>query len=169
MLHKISVVLLLFFAFMLMSCTQGETDSKYQKTDPNQTNDQIQKEKSLDEDQITSPIEKQDKPTPEAEKETSSEEINIKVTFIELGSKDCVPCKMMEPILEQIREEYPDQVKVVFHDVKTKEGYAYAQQYKIRVIPTQVFLDSNGEEYFRHEGFFPKEEVVKILMQKGVK
>ena len=169
MLHKIFVGLLLFFAFMLMSCTQGETDSKYQKTDPNQTNDQIQKEKSLDEDQITSPIEKQDKPTPEAEKETSSEEINIKVTFIELGSKDCVPCKMMEPILEQIREEYPDQVKVVFHDVKTKEGYAYAQQYKIRVIPTQVFLDSNGEEYFRHEGFFPKEEVVKILMQKGVK
>ena len=169
MLHKISVVLLLFFAFMLMSCTQGETDSKYQKTDPNQTNDQIQKEKSLDEDRVTSPIEKQDKPTPEAEKETSSEEINIKVTFIELGSKDCVPCKMMEPILEQIREEYPDQVKVVFHDVKTKEGYAYAQQYKIRVIPTQVFLDSNGEEYFRHEGFFPKEEVVKILMQKGVK
>ena len=169
MLHKISVVLLLFFAFILLSCTQGETDSKYQKTDPNQTNDQIQKEKSLDEDQITSPIEKQDKPTPEAEKETSSEEINIKVTFIELGSKDCVPCKMMEPILEQIREEYPDQVKVVFHDVKTKEGYAYAQQYKIRVIPTQVFLDSNGEEYFRHEGFFPKEEVVKILMQKGVK
>jgi len=168
MLHKIFVGLLLFLAFMLMSCTQGETDSKYQKTDPNQTNDEIQKEKSLDEDRVTSPIEKQDKPTPEAEKETSSEEINIKVTFIELGSKDCVPCKMMEPILEEIREEYPDQVKVVFHDVKTQDGYQYAQKFIIRVIPTQVFLDSNGEEFFRHEGFFPKEELVKILMQKGV-
>lgn len=169
MLHKITITLLLSAALMLLSCTQGETDSKYQKTDPNQTNDQIQKERSLDEDQITSPIEKKDQVAPEAEKETLSEEVNIKVTFIELGSKDCVPCKMMEPILDEIREEYSDQVNVVFHDVKTKEGYAYAQQYKIRVIPTQVFLDSNGDEYFRHEGFFPKEELVKVFTQKGVK
>ena len=40
---------------------------------------------------------------------------------------------------------------------------------KIRVIPTQIFLDKEGKEYFRHEGFFPKEELVNILKQKGVK
>jgi len=92
-----------------------------------------------------------------------------KVTFIELGSVNCVPCKMMQPIMKEIEKEYPTQVKVVFHDVWTQKGKIDGQKYKIRVIPTQVFLDSLGKEYFRHEGFFPKEDLVKILKQKGVK
>jgi Thioredoxin. len=73
-----------------------------------------------------------------------SEEENLKVTFVELGSKGCVPCDMMQPIMEVIKSEYPSQVMVVFHDVRTKDGYAYAQKYKIRVIPTQVFLIAKG-------------------------
>ncbi|MDD3051537.1 MAG: thioredoxin family protein [Candidatus Cloacimonetes bacterium] len=91
-----------------------------------------------------------------------------KVTFIELGSVNCIPCKMMQPIMEEIENEYGEQVKVVFYDVWKPEQKKYGQQYKVRVIPTQVFLDENGVEYFRHEGFFPKEELVKILKQKGV-
>lgn len=90
------------------------------------------------------------------------------VTFVELGSVRCVPCKQMQPIMKQIEEEYAGKVKVVFHDVWTPEGRPYAQKYNIRVIPTQVFLDKDGVEYFRHEGFFPKEELVKVLKQKGV-
>jgi thioredoxin 1 len=92
----------------------------------------------------------------------------IKVTFIELGSVGCIPCKMMQPIMKEIEEEYKDQVKVIFYDVWTEEGRQYAQKYRIRVIPTQVFLDKDGNEYFRHEGFFPKEELVKILKMKGI-
>jgi len=94
---------------------------------------------------------------------------NVLVTFIELGSVRCIPCRMMQPIIEEIEEEYGDKVKVVFHDVWTPEGEPYAQQYGIRLIPTQVFLDKDGKEYFRHEGFFPKEELVNILKQKGVR
>jgi len=75
----------------------------------------------------------------------------------------------MQPIMEEIEEEYKDQVTVVFYDVWTEEGKPYAEKYKIRLIPTQVFLDKNGKEYFRHEGFFPKEELVKILEMQGVK
>jgi len=93
----------------------------------------------------------------------------VKVTFVELGSVNCIPCKMMQPIMKEIEEEYVDQVKVVFHDVWTEEGRPYAQEYGIRIIPTQVFLDKDGNEYYRHEGFFPKEELVKVLKQQGVK
>jgi thioredoxin 1 len=92
----------------------------------------------------------------------------IKVTFVELGSKNCIPCKMMERVMADVEKEYGDQVKVVFHDVWTKEGEPYGEKYGIRAIPTQIFLDKNGKEYFRHEGFFPKEELVKVLRQKGV-
>lgn len=92
-----------------------------------------------------------------------------KVTFIELGSVRCIPCKQMQPIMKSIKEKYTDQVNVVFYDVWTEPGAPFAKQYNIEAIPTQVFLDKDGKEYFRHVGFFPEEELVKILQQKGVK
>ena len=92
----------------------------------------------------------------------------LKVTFIELGSVGCVPCRMMQPIMDDVEREYPGQVKVVFYDVWTPEGRPYAGKYGIRAIPTQVFLDKDGKEYFRRTGYFPKEELVKILKMQGV-
>lgn len=91
-----------------------------------------------------------------------------KVTFLELGSVKCIPCKMMKPIVDSIKEDYKDQVKVIFHDVWTKEGKPYAKQYKISGIPTQIFLDKNGKEFFRHTGFFPKNKIEEILKNQGV-
>lgn len=99
---------------------------------------------------------------------TKQETKTTKVTFIELGSIKCIPCKMMQPIIKEIEEEYKGQVKVVFYDVSTFEGRPYAQKYGIRAIPTQVFLDKDGKEYFRHEGFFAKDGLVKVLKMQGV-
>lgn len=90
------------------------------------------------------------------------------VTFVELGSVRCIPCKKMQPIMKEIEQEYAGSVKVVFYDVWTEAGKPYSKTYGIRVIPTQVFLDKDGKEYFRHEGYFPKDELVKVLKQKGV-
>lgn len=89
-----------------------------------------------------------------------------KVTFIELGSVRCIPCQKMQVVIKQIEEKYPDSVEVIFYDVWTDEGEPYADQYKIDLIPTQVFLDNNGKEYFRHEGYFEFDEVEKVLLQK---
>jgi thioredoxin 1 len=94
---------------------------------------------------------------------------DIKVTFIELGSVRCKPCKAMQPIIAEIETEYKGQVKVIFYDVWLDENKQYADKYKIQMIPTQVFLDKDGKEYFRHVGFFAKEDLVKVLKQKGVK
>jgi len=105
----------------------------------------------------------------EAQKSSMQEQAGIKVTFVELGSVKCIPCKMMQPIMKEIEEEYKDQVRVIFHDVWTDEGRPYAGKYRIKIIPTQVFLDKDGKEYFRHEGFFPKEQLVEVLKKQGVK
>lgn len=91
------------------------------------------------------------------------------VTFIELGSVRCIPCQQMQPVMDTIRLRYGKQVNVVFHDVWTQQGAPFADKYGVSAIPTQVFLDENGQEYFRHVGFFPLEELVKVLNQKGVK
>ena len=93
---------------------------------------------------------------------------NIQVTFVELGSVNCIPCKQMKSVMEAIEKEYAGKVRVVFHDVWTKEGKPYGEQYGIRVIPTQVFIDKSGKEIFRHEGYFPKEAVEKVLSDAGV-
>lgn len=92
----------------------------------------------------------------------------VKVTFVELGSVGCIPCDKMQPIMKEIEEEYKGQVKVVFHDVKTAEGKPYIKEFGIRAIPTQVFLDKDGKEYFRHLGFFAKDELIKVLKMQGV-
>jgi len=94
---------------------------------------------------------------------------NYKVIFVELGSVRCIPCKQMQTVMKSIEKKYGTQVKVIFHDVWTPEGKPFAEQFKIDAIPTQVFLDGNGKEYYRHEGFFPEKELVKLLQQKGVK
>jgi AhpD family alkylhydroperoxidase len=62
-----------------------------------------------------------------------------------------------------------EQVKIVFHDVLTEAGAPYAKKYEIEAIPTQVFLDETGNEFFRHTGFFPEEELIKVLNQKMVR
>jgi len=88
------------------------------------------------------------------------------VTLIEIGSVNCVPCRMMTPILDDVKEEYKGVVRVVFYDVFTPQGKRDAAPFRIRVIPTQVFLDKDGKEYFRHEGFFPKDKVVQKLEEQ---
>lgn len=106
--------------------------------------------------------------TPSAKTEVKAES-KILVTFIELGSVRCIPCRKMIPVMEEVEKEYGHQVKVVFHDVWTEKGKPYAKKHGIKLIPTQIFLDEKGNEYFRHVGFFPKEKLVEVLQQKGVK
>jgi thioredoxin 1 len=106
-------------------------------------------------------------PTKAGENENKGTE-SVKVTFIELGSVKCIPCQQMQPVMKSIEEKYGKDVRVVFHDVWTEAGAPYAKQYGIEAIPTQVFLDENGQEYFRHVGFFPEDELVKVLKQKGI-
>jgi thioredoxin 1 len=55
---------------------------------------------------------------------------------------------------------------VVFYDVwKTPK---YAKDYGIRMIPTQVFIDKNGDEIFRHVGFYAKDDIIKMLKEKSI-
>lgn len=101
--------------------------------------------------------------------ELKNSENIYKVTFIELGSVRCIPCQQMQPVMKSIEAKYGKEVKVVFHDVWTEAGQPYGVKYGIEAIPTQVFLDEAGMEYYRHVGFFPEEELVKVLQMKGVK
>ncbi|PXF57605.1 MAG: thioredoxin [Deltaproteobacteria bacterium] len=88
------------------------------------------------------------------------------VTMLDLGANKCIPCKMMAPIIEELKQEYERKASIVFIDVW--EHREQAQKYGIRVIPTQIFFDKNGKEFFRHEGFMDKKSIVRILGKLSV-
>jgi len=89
------------------------------------------------------------------------------VTFVELGSVNCIPCRAMQPVMRDLEKKFGDQIRIVFYDVWQDD--APAKTYGIRVIPTQVFLDQDGREFHRHEGFYPLAEIEKLLRARGLK
>ncbi len=87
-------------------------------------------------------------------------------TLIELGSDTCIPCKRMAPILAELKTEYAGIMDVHFLDVRKNQDLVGL--YSIQVIPTQIFYDASGEERFRHQGFFAKEDILAKWQELGV-
>ncbi len=81
----------------------------------------------------------------------------------EFGAGYCVSCKEMEQVMADLKQTHGGQVefRMVYAD-KEKDLF---QQYKIMLIPTQVFLDAAGKEVDRHIGALSKEEVLKKLKE----
>lgn len=102
------------------------------------------------------------------EKKAAKTKINSRIPkMIDLGSKGCIPCKRMAPILDSLREEYKGKADIVFIDIK--ENRTAATEHKITLIPTQVFFDTTGKEVYRHIGFFPADSIETHLKALGVK
>ena len=79
--------------------------------------------------------------------------------LVDLGAKKCIPCRMMAPILDELAKEYAGRMTVEFIDVWENPGAG--RQYRINLIPTQIFFDPSGKELFRHEGFYSKEDILE--------
>jgi thioredoxin 1 len=86
--------------------------------------------------------------------------------LLELGADRCIPCQQMKPIIDSLKATYEGQLVVDFIDVwKNPEA---GKQYGVRVIPLQIFFDAEGNELFRHEGFFSKEDILAKWKELGV-
>lgn len=86
--------------------------------------------------------------------------------LVDLGASRCIPCRMMTPVLDELSKEYAGQMDVVFIDVwqNRDEG----ERYGVRAIPTQIFYGADGKELFRHEGYYPKAEILAKWKDLGV-
>lgn len=101
-----------------------------------------------------------------AKAQPSPEKKAVLPRLVDLGATKCIPCKMMAPILEELKKDYTGTFDVLFIDVW--ENPTEGQKYGIESIPTQIFYDATGKELFRHEGFFPKEDILKKWKDLGV-
>lgn len=86
--------------------------------------------------------------------------------LVDLGAKACIPCKLMAPILEDLKKEYAGRMHVDFIDVWQNRNAG--EEYGIQAIPTQIFYDASGKERFRHEGFISKEDILAKWKELGI-
>jgi thioredoxin 1 len=91
---------------------------------------------------------------------------NARPRLVDLGAGKCIPCKMMAPILDDLKKTLAGKLDVQFIDVwqNPDEG----KKYGVNVIPTQIFYDAQGKELFRHEGFFGKEDILAKWKDLGI-
>ena len=87
-------------------------------------------------------------------------------TLVDLGSDQCQACKMMIPVIEELKTECAGKLQVNFLDARKYDEVS--KLYGIKLIPTQIFYDASGRELFRHEGFYSKENILAKWKELGV-
>ena len=86
--------------------------------------------------------------------------------LVDLGADKCIPCKMMAPILEELKTDFAGKLDVQFIDVwKNPDAGA---TYGVEVVPTQIFYSASGEELRRHTGFIAREDILATWKELGV-
>ena len=86
-----------------------------------------------------------------------------KPTVAEFGSTVCVGCREMKLVLAALRRDFSEQLTVVDVDLLAQKAEGYQQRYRILVMPTQVFYDTEGRETGRHMGTITTEEILRRL------
>ena len=85
--------------------------------------------------------------------------------MVEIGRDKCVPCKMMAPIITELKEEYTG--RLVVESINLNEHPEAVEKYDVLLIPLQIFFDASGKELFRHEDFFSKEDILAKWKELG--
>lgn len=76
----------------------------------------------------------------------------------------CGPCKMLAPILKDVKKELGDGVKIVKIDVDKNQSIS--AKYQVRGVPTMI-LFKNGEQVWRQSGVLQKNDIVKIIRSQN--
>ncbi len=85
--------------------------------------------------------------------------------LVDVGSDQCIPCIQMAPILEQLRKDFSGKMTVTFVDAwKNRQE---ANNYNVRMIPTQIFYAPDGRELYRHTGFFSRHDILNKWLELG--
>ena len=86
--------------------------------------------------------------------------------LLEFGRGWCKPCKYMKPILADTARMYAGRAIVTTVDMDVNAGLV--RSFRIRMMPTQVFLTPDGKEFFRNEGTLEREQIAQVFAKMGL-
>ncbi|MBU2940458.1 thioredoxin [Lacinutrix sp. C3R15] len=80
--------------------------------------------------------------------------------LVDFYAEWCGPCKMMSPILKDLKDTLKDRVSIIKIDVDKNQ--ALAAKYQVRGVPTML-LFKNGKQVWRQSGMLQKEELMNVI------
>lgn len=80
--------------------------------------------------------------------------------LVDFFAEWCGPCKMLAPLLKQVKDELGDTISIIKIDVDKNQ--ALAAKYQVRGVPTML-LFKNGKQVWRQSGLLQKEEILNII------
>ncbi|NND11186.1 MAG: thioredoxin [Flavobacteriaceae bacterium] len=90
--------------------------------------------------------------------------INSEVpVLVDFHADWCGPCKMLAPILKQVKEEMGDNIKIIKIDVDKNQPLA--SKYQVRGVPTML-LFKDGKQLWRQSGVIQKNDIIQIIKSK---
>lgn len=87
-----------------------------------------------------------------------------KPVLIDFFATWCGPCKMLGPILKEVKDSLGDRISIIKIDVDKNQQIA--SQYQVRGVPTMI-LFQNGKQLWRQSGVLNKEDIIKIILEKS--
>lgn len=82
------------------------------------------------------------------------------LTLVDFFATWCGPCKMMHPVLEQLKEEMGDSLRIIKIDIDKNE--ALMEQYRIQSVPT-LMLFRNGDALWRQSGAMSLSDLKNVI------
>ncbi len=85
--------------------------------------------------------------------------------MVEIGSDSCATCIAMQQVVADLRTHHAGRLEVV--SINLRQYPEQVQVWRVKFIPTQVFLDGQGRELYRHVGYLPRPAVEERFAALG--
>lgn len=87
--------------------------------------------------------------------------------MVDLGRGQCAPCRMMVPVLEELKRTYVGVIEIEYINIAQNPGAMEKLGLPVRAVPFQVFYDPTGKIVKRHYGYMSREEIIKAFKELG--